>query len=289
MNVLNVLNVRYRVGQRVASVLLLSMLAACASREIGAPVIDRTFGGPAAGTAAPTAENTPVPPGYYRVKPGDNLYRIALNNGQRFSDIARWNNISDPNQIEVGQLVRVVPPAGDVTTNPVPTPGTPTPGGMPPPAASGPSMPASGPNTGITGPAPVPAVPPEASGPAASGISLMWPARGQVTGTFNDSSNKGINIAGTEGEPVVAAAAGKVVYAGNGLRGYGNLVIIKHDATFLTAYAHNRTLLVKEGDNVQKGQKIAEMGKSDATNVALHFEVRRQGKPVDPMKYLPPQ
>lgn len=106
---------------------------------------------------------------------------------------------------------------------------------------------------------------------------------------FDDAKNKGVNIGGTAGETVKAAADGRVVYAGNGLRGYGNLIIIKHDATYLTAYAHNRALMVKEGDAVSKGQKIAEMGNSDADRVMLHFEVRRQGKPVDPLKYLPPQ
>ncbi len=113
--------------------------------------------------------------------------------------------------------------------------------------------------------------------------------RGPLLGTFNDSTNKGVNIGGAAGDPVKASADGRVVYAGNGLRGYGNLIIIKHDATYLTAYAHNRALMVKEGDAVTKGQKIAEMGNSDSDRVMLHFEVRRQGKPVDPLKYLPPQ
>ncbi|MHA7164638.1 peptidoglycan DD-metalloendopeptidase family protein, partial [Burkholderia pseudomallei] len=113
--------------------------------------------------------------------------------------------------------------------------------------------------------------------------------RGALLNTFDDSKNKGINIGGPAGEAVKAAADGRVVYAGNGLRGYGNLIIIKHDATYLTAYAHNRALMVKEGDAVTKGQKIAEMGNSDSDRVMLHFEVRRQGKPVDPLKYLPPQ
>ncbi len=120
-------------------------------------------------------------------------------------------------------------------------------------------------------------------------LQLSWPAKGMVVGRFDDSKNKGLNIAADAGAPVYAAGAGKVVYSGAGLRGYGNLVIIKHDATFLTAYAHNRKLLVKEGDSVTRGQQIAEMGSSDADRVMLHFEVRKDGKPVDPMKYLPPQ
>ncbi|GAB3628235.1 peptidoglycan DD-metalloendopeptidase family protein [Pandoraea terrae] len=261
------------------------MLAACASRQVGAPVVDRTMtpGTSVSGSvvgAAPVVDDTPVPPGFYRVKPGDRLYRIALENGQNYRDIARWNNIANPDQIEVGQVLRVKPPAGDTAT-PLPQ-AAPVAGA----AASG----ANGATANNPAAAPAQANP-AASAPAASGgaLSLGWPARGSVVGTFNDSTNKGLNISGSAGDPVVAAGAGKVVYSGAGLRGYGNLVIIKHDGTFLTAYAHNRTLLVKEGDSVTRGQKIAEMGDSDASRVMLHFEVRRDGKPVDPMKYLPPQ
>ena len=137
---------------------------------------------------------------------------------------------------------------------------------------------------------------PAASAPAASAtndgnITFSWPVspHNNVLNTFDDNRNKGLNIGGTPGEAVKAAADGRVVYAGNGLRGYGNLIIIKHNATYLTAYAHNRALMVKEGDAVTKGQKIAEMGNSDSDRVMLHFEIRRQGKPVDPKTYLPPQ
>lgn len=237
------------------------MLAACASRQVGAPVVDRTVGGTTTDSSvagAPVIDNTPVPPGFYRVKPGDRLYRIALENGQNYRDIARWNNIQNPDQIEVGQVLRVKPPAGDT--------GTPLPA---PPSSSAASAAPSAVSSGD--------------------LALSWPAKGSVVGRFDDSKNKGLNIAGNVGDPVYAAGAGKVVYSGAGLRGYGNLVIIKHDSTFLTAYAHNRTLLVKEGDSVTRGQKIAEMGNSDADRVMLHFEVRRDGKPVDPMQYLPPQ
>ncbi|VVE41351.1 Murein hydrolase activator NlpD [Pandoraea soli] len=275
------MNLRAGFQQRVASVLLLSMLAACASRQVGAPVVDRTVGGVAtdgsAPGAAPVIDNTPVPAGYYRVKPGDRLYRIALENGQNYRDIARWNNIQNADQIEVGQVLRVKPPAGDA--------GTP----LPAPLAA--NSVASVPPAVVTPPASASATAaPSAPTAVSSGeLQLSWPAKGNVVGRFDDSKNKGLNIGGTVGEPVYAAGAGKVVYSGAGLRGYGNLVIIKHDATFLTAYAHNRTLLVKEGDSVTRGQKIAEMGNSDADRVMLHFEVRRDGKPVDPMKYLPPQ
>jgi lipoprotein NlpD len=120
-------------------------------------------------------------------------------------------------------------------------------------------------------------------------IEWVWPASGKVIAGFSDSANlKGIDIAGKAGQPVVASAAGRVVYAGTGLRGYGKLIIVKHNGTYLSAYAHNRDILVKEGQQVGKGQKISEMGDTDADQVKLHFEIRRLGKPVDPAKYLPP-
>jgi lipoprotein NlpD len=120
-------------------------------------------------------------------------------------------------------------------------------------------------------------------------IPWAWPATGPVVSGFDESRSKGLAITGRVGDPVLAAADGRVVYAGSGLRGYGNLVIVKHNATYLTAYAHNQTLLVKEDQAVRRGQKIAEMGSSDAERVQLHFEIRRQGKPVDPAKLLPPR
>jgi lipoprotein NlpD len=119
------------------------------------------------------------------------------------------------------------------------------------------------------------------------GLGFIWPASGNLLAGFDDVKNKGLDIGGKAGDPVLAAADGHVVYAGAGLRGYGNLIILKHNNTFLTAYAHNQALLVKEDQKVNKGQKIAEMGKTDADRVKLHFEIRRQGKPVDPAKYLP--
>ncbi|RDU95364.1 peptidoglycan DD-metalloendopeptidase family protein [Trinickia dinghuensis] len=301
--------------QRVVCVLALTTLAACATRLDQAPVVDRssalsTGGAPAVaqGASQPAVPLGPPPPGYYRVKPGDTLYRIALENGQNYRDIATWNNLANPNQIEVDQLLRVAPPGANtaamtpgVATAPVvaggavqgaplapataaPAPGTATANAAVPPIYG------SGPGSTATTIPPQPAAPPQASSPLAEGsVAFAWPVRGPVLNGFDDNSNKGLNIGGTSGEAVKAAAAGRVVYAGNGLRGYGNLIIIKHNATYLTAYAHNRTLMVKEGDAVTKGQEIAEMGNSDSDRVMLHFEIRRQGKPVDPMKYLPPQ
>ncbi|MBN3723960.1 peptidoglycan DD-metalloendopeptidase family protein [Burkholderia sp. Ac-20379] len=283
-----------RIGQRAICAAALLLVAACASRMDPAPVVDRSGAlgtSPSAPLAAtqPAVPLGPPPPGYYRVKPGDTLYRIALENGQNYRDIASWNNLSNPNQIEVDQLLRVAPPNGAVAMPPPGASNAPV-----PPLSSGPAMPpiygANGAPAGNAVP-PAGATPaPSASPSASSGaVSFAWPVHGPILNQFDDSKNKGLNIGGTAGTPVKAAADGRVVYAGNGLRGYGNLIIIKHDPTYLTAYAHNRALMVKEGDSVTKGQKIAEMGNSDSDRVMLHFEVRRQGKPVDPLKYLPPQ
>ncbi|WP_238214353.1 peptidoglycan DD-metalloendopeptidase family protein [Caballeronia novacaledonica] len=307
---------RLNAAQRGVCVLALSALAACSTRMDMAPVVDRT-GAPIGTTAAQTPDNGPPPPGYYRVKPGDTLYRIALENGQNYHDIATWNNLTNPNQIEVGQLMRVAPPGANlaaatpgVATAPIVGGGvqtqplngaagsaTPQPGATAQPpyyganSGMGAAPGTAGAAAGMASAPGVPGVPgADANATAPTGQpAFIWPARGPILGTFDDAKNKGLNIGGAAGDPVNASADGRVVYSGNGLRGYGNLIIIKHDATFLTAYAHNRALMVKEGDAVTKGQKIAEMGNSDSDRVMLHFEVRRQGKPVDPLKYLPPQ
>jgi lipoprotein NlpD len=209
----------------------------------------------------------PAPPGYYRVKKGDTLARIALDHGQAPRDVAQWNSAANPsfnpNVIEVGDLILIKPPAG-----------------------AKPARVTEKKSSPVTDKADAPAPEPSKSEVVAEpGIRLSWPAKGKVTGEFNET-NKGIDIAGKVGEPVMAAADGKVVYAGNSLRGYGNLVIVKHDNTYLTAYAHNSKLLVKEGDTVRKGQKIAEMGDTDTTSAKLHFELRVNGKPVNPTPYL---
>ncbi|MEO8857855.1 MAG: peptidoglycan DD-metalloendopeptidase family protein, partial [Burkholderiaceae bacterium] len=282
-------------------------LAGCGSRVINrAPVEDRGTGSatPApvalepgsAVHALPGAENNGKP-GYYTVKPGDTLIRIGLETGQNWRDVAHWNNIDNPNVIEVGQVLRVVPPgqptvvasgvgASGVVTRPV----------TPPAITASPMTPASAAGTSATGATVVASAAPSTASAAAAtttpgtgddNISWMWPAQGTVISGFDEAKNKGLDIGGVAGEPIYAAADGRVVYVGASLRGYGNLIILKHNNTFLTAYAHNKVLLVKEDQTVHRGQKIAEMGSSDADRVKLHFEVRRQGKPVDPIKYLP--
>lgn len=241
----------------------------------------------------PGSENAGLP-GYYTVKPGDTLIRIGLDQGQSWRDIARWNAIEKINLIEVGQVLRVVPPGmtpsvSGATPSPVTAvaPATPTTTATPNTSAK---LDSRSVEAKPPAPVPTPAAPPSSVASASSEeeITWMWPATGQVLSGFDEGRNvKGLAIGGRAGDPVLAAADGRVVYAGAGLRGYGNLVIVKHNATFLTAYAHNQSLLVKEDQAVRKGQKIAEMGSSDAERVQLHFEIRRMGKPVDPAKLLP--
>jgi lipoprotein NlpD len=268
------------------------VLAGCGSKSLNrAPVEDRGASGRQGAASQPVKQlpgfENAGKAGYYTVKPGDTLIRISLEAGQGRKDIARWNALDNPDKIEVGQVLRVVPPlTGEsaVVAKPVATAAvTPTPATTPAPA---PAKAASPPPAAAT-PAPV-ATPATAN--AAGGeddLGWIWPGNGAVLAGFDEVKNKGLDIGGVAGDAVVAAAEGRVVYAGSGLRGYGNLVILKHNNTYLTAYAHNQTLLVKEDQTVKKGQKIAEMGSSDADRVKLHFEVRRQGKPVDPAKYLP--
>ncbi|MGG1943995.1 peptidoglycan DD-metalloendopeptidase family protein [Trinickia sp. NRRL B-1857] len=211
--------------------------------------------------------SAPVGPGYYRVERGDTVTKIARANHESVQSIVRWNNLSNPDAIEVGQVLRVAPPGATRT-------------------ASAPmrTAPSSAPATSGTGAASRAA--PATVAPA-NGISLVWPTTGTVIHGFDGVTYKGIDIANAAGTPIVAAAPGTVVYAGNGLRGYGNLLIVKHEGDFLTAYAHNRTLFVKEGERVTQGQKIAEMGDTDNDRVALHFELRYGGRSIDPSRYLP--
>ena len=278
---------RWAAGLALIAVVLLA--AGCSSRSLtNAPVEDRGTGlsRTAPGMNDAGAVRPPLPgaenagkPGYYTVKPGDTLTRIGLENGQNRRDIARWNNLENPNQIEVGQVLRVIPPVNDsnqVVTQPV----------VPGAVATAPVLPgsASRPAAVLGSVSPAPAVPAPASD---EDVGWIWPAQGQLVAGFDEAKNKGLDISGKAGDAVIASADGRVVYAGAGLRGYGNLIILKHNNTFLTAYAHNQSLLVKEDQTVKKGQKIAEMGNSDSEKVKLHFEIRRQGKPVDPAKYLP--
>ena len=294
----------------VLAALLVSQ-SACTTTPNRAPVEDRaaTVKPSAQGTApaapAPVDAVKPLPgaensgkAGYYTVKPGDTLIRIGLDNGQNWKDLVKWNGLDNPNLIEVGQVLRVVAPGVDPTvasTRPVANAKVETrpldAKGLPP--ANGASS-AAGATTTTAAP-PIAATPTATPAPVAApaaregdeDVNWAWPSAGAVVSPFDEGKVKGLVIGGKAGDPVLAAADGRVVYAGSGLRGYGNLIILKHNNTYLTAYAHNQTLLVKEDQAVRRGQKIAEMGSTDADSVRLHFEIRKQGKPIDPAKLLP--
>ncbi len=282
------------------------LLSACSSVSLNqAPVEDRNpqppkaaAVPPAPAASAPAPEVKPPPgaehagkPGYYTVKPGDALIRIALDNGQSWRDVAKWNGLENPNRIEVGQVLRVVPPGvepGTATARPIASVAkTETrPLDAKPPVAS-----ASAASAAATAAAPKEVVKDAAKDSASDDDNLAWawPVSQPVSAGFDEQRNKGLDFAGKPGDPVLAVADGRVVYAGSGLRGYGNLVIIKHNNTYLTAYAHNRAMLVEQDQVVRKGQRIAEMGSTESDTVKLHFEVRKLGKPVDPAKLLPPR
>jgi lipoprotein NlpD len=286
------------------SVLLLAVAvgaAGCASTG-QAPVEDKSINpSPRPRPAAPPPRPAPAPGGTYRVQRGDTLYSIAFRNGVDFRELAEWNGIAPPYTIFPGRELRLsprnatrppvaaAPPPAPPTAQPTaprPAPAAPTP---PPPStvAGTPSHvgspTASPPPSGVT---PPPPPPPE---PAAAGdVAWRWPADGQVVGGYvaGDPMKQGIDIAGKSGAPVRAAADGTVVYSGNGLIGYGELIIVKHNASLLSAYGHNRKRLVQEGDRVKSGQTIAEMGSNGARD-ELHFEIRKNGKPSNPLDFLP--
>jgi len=192
------------------------------------------------------------------VRSGETLSSIAFRYGKDHRDLARWNRLGDGSLIHPGQVIRLTPPSGGSV-------------------ASAPSR---------ASPAPKRTVPPPPSDPPPK---WAWPTSGRVVAGFEGSSgvNTGVMIAGRAGQPVIAAASGRVVYSGGGLIGYGQLIIVKHNDTYLSAYGYNASLLVKEGDNIRKGQRIATMGEGPGQKPRLHFEIRRNGKPVDPQKYLP--
>lgn len=268
-------------------------LAACASRS-PAPIVDRSGGATRTAPAPPAAATAPAVPATaaprdaartYTVQRGDTLRSIAASQGVSVADLVRWNALANPNQIEVGQVLRLGPPrAAEVaaasgavaSTAPVSPAGSVEARPLDAPA------PAPGVGTArLQPPKPVDVPRPEA------GIELAWPAKGPILEGFGDGRNKGVDIGGKEGDPVLAAADGDVFYVGASLPQYGNLVIIKHPDDFITVYAHNRTVLVKQGQGVKRGQQVAEMGKSGTDRTKLHFELRRQGTPIDPMRYLP--
>jgi lipoprotein NlpD len=239
-----------------------------------APIVDKR--------PAKSADSRPriaAPKGHYVIQRGDTLFRIAQDAGQSVDDLVAWNNLANPNDIKVDQVLRVIPPENVSKTQ---TASVAEPSGADERPAESPSSTADKTDTAS-----------KTSTPATTnggrviidGITWVWPTEGTILQSYSPS-RKGIAIAGQLGQAVVAAGSGTVLYASS-VRGYGNLVIVKHSSTLLSAYAHNKAILVKEGQNVTQGQKIAEMGDSDTDQVKLHFEIRQQGKPVDPTKYLP--
>jgi len=287
---------------------LAALIGGCASPRNRAPVEDRGARPGSAAATAPIAAadaSKPLPgaenagkPGYYTVRPGDTLIRVGLESGQNWRDIARWNNIDNPNLLEVGQVLRVAAPGADaaatsaravlptkVETRPLDA----APATAASAAASAPAVPVP---TAAAAVVLSPASAPAAAAPSAArdeDVVWVWPTTASVATPFDEARSKGLTFAGKAGDAVLAAGDGRVIYVGSGVRGYGNLVIVKHNNTYLTAYAHNQTLLVKEDQVVRRGQKIAEMGSSDAERVQLHFEMRKLGKPIDPARLLPPR
>lgn len=256
------------------AVIMLAATACSINPRAPAPVVDRsaTSAQAAAQRALPRGAENAGKPGFYTVRPGDTLIRISMDHGYGWRDIKAWNNLDDPDRLAVGQVLRVAPPETGTVVTPIQP-------------RSAPARPMQEQQT-ASAPAAAPKTPPSSASAAASSVKFIWPANGNVVSTFDASSNKGIGIAGNAGDPVMAAAEGRVVYAGS-LRGYGNLIVINHNNTLWTAYAHNQSLLVKEDQTVRQGQRIAAMGSSDSDVVKLHFEVRRQGQPVDPLTHLP--
>ena len=299
-------------------------LVACASSP-PAPVIDRNGSAnkpntPETKESTGDKAGTDWRPNTYTVKKGDTLYAIGLEFGYDYKDIASANNLSVPYAIKIGQKLNL--PVNGNSEKPIATATeegvivTPikaepvaaeakaaTPAVTPilsqPKAVREPfsvealNRSTTKPTEAVatkptTSPETTTAKPADTKAAGDDSISWTWPTNGKVVASFNEASNKGIDIAGAMGQAVNAASSGKVIYSGSDLRGYGNLVIIKHNKTFLSVYAHNSKLVVKEGQIVAAGQKIAEMGNTDSNSVKLHFEIRQQGKSVDPAKYLTP-
>ncbi|MCX7171959.1 MAG: peptidoglycan DD-metalloendopeptidase family protein [Proteobacteria bacterium] len=314
-------------SQLIGGFFLVVLFSGCASQS-PAPVSERAaplrqVETPAVSLASPMpAVATPiggVPPGYYMVKKGDTLYSIALENGQSYRDLAAWNNLENPNKIQVGQQLRVKMADTDAAApvavvKPVAAPAAvesrplggaavssdtdtlkrePKGGKLPYSEEALAKLQKADSATVIdlkteTNAAPF-EKPADKPAPVATEdiAEWVWPAGGKVINNFVEGSSKGLDIAGKAGEVVQAAASGKVILVSSALRGYGNFVIIKHNPAYLSVYAHNSRILVKEEQVVTKGQKIAEIGNSDSDQPKLHFEIRHQGKPVDPLKFLP--
>lgn len=279
------------------------VLASCAVRRDRAPVIERLPSSQATARPAPAAAQQPsaAADGYYTVKRGDTLYSIALEHGVDYRDMAQWNSIDDPSKLRVGQQLRVRPPEEQIASGVQVGPARGAGRIESRPLEGGAARPGAGDGGTKTEPKavrvpysreaaaavePKPEAKPEAK-PETAGVEFIWPAKGKVLTAFSEPRSKGIDIDGKLGDPIVAAAAGRVTYIGSGIPGLGKLVVIKHDNGFITVYAHNKAIVVKEQQAVTRGQKIAELGATDAERPKLHFQIRKGAAAVDPLKYLP--
>ncbi|MEA2078255.1 MAG: peptidoglycan DD-metalloendopeptidase family protein [Pseudomonadota bacterium] len=266
---------------RNAWLIVICLLAGCASHPVNAPVGDRS-------------ERPLRNPDTHRVRQGDTLFSVAFLYGYTVEELASWNHLRAPYTIYKGQQLRLQAPAKStprMTAAKVSRPGKPAPRSSQP-------KPRYSTKVKTKTPSPLPrrgaasaqtSSSRQSPAPSSTPVHWSWPVRGRVIRSYNPKSagKKGVNIAGKTGESVRAAAAGKVVYAGSGLSGYGRLIIIKHNKNFLSAYAHNRKLIAEEGKWVEKGEVIAQMGSSGTDRTQLHFEIRKRGRPVDPLSYLP--
>jgi lipoprotein NlpD len=269
-------------GARLAAVVVLALCAASCSTYRGpAPVEERAVRGARAPAPKPPAAAVAAPKpaaadGYYTVKQGDTLYSIALDNGADYREVAQWNALDDPTKLRIGQVLRVKPPDARAGERP---------GVVVSSAKGAGKVEARAIDSPATAAGEKPAV--AAAAATAEAVDFIWPAKGKVLAGFAEPRSKGIDIEGKIGDPVVAAAAGRVTYIGTGIPGLGKLVVIKHDNGFITVYAHNKDILVKEQQAVARGQKIAELGNTDADRPKLHFQIRKGSAAVDPMRYLP--